>query len=134
MAYTKTTLYDKDLEAAFLIEAPGAESKAQIVDASALDGNSASGTEVLDLVGIKWNSAAAGTSIQLHFDATTDDNIITVYGSGELGFGRDNTMFKFNNPKSSGYNGDILATTSAACNFIILVRKREGYTGIDYTA
>jgi hypothetical protein len=43
-------------------------------------------------------------------------------------------MFKFNNPKSSGYNGDILATTSAACNFIILVRKREGYTGIDYTA
>ena len=65
--------------------------------------------------------------------ALDDDARKEAYMLGEFFSDIVVTNFSFT-PKSSGYNGDILATTSAACNFIILVRKREGYTGIDYTA
>jgi len=118
---TVTTIYDKTWEALAWVQCSGAEVKQTVFDASDLSG--ATTGSLLDVVELEWNSAAVATSIELFADAGTDDSLIKVYGTGKI----ENSTFKLVNPNSSGATGDILVSTSAACNFLIRVVKSAGY-------
>ena len=61
------------------------------------------------------------------FDATTDDKAMVLTGNGKMG-GTDGFGVLRKNPKSSGYTGDILATSAGSAFFIMKLRKSEGYS------
>ena len=73
------------------------------------------------------SSAAAATSAKFTFDADTDDDMITLYGNASWGF-NDTAGFTLENPKSTGYTGDIRITASAATTIMLKLKKVEGYT------
>lgn len=125
MAWTTTKLRDTDYEALLYCEASGAESATVAVDASTLSGHVSS--PVLNIAGIKCNPAAAATSVQVHFDADTDDDSLKFYGSASYGY-TDGTKFSIANPKSTGVTGDIRLTSSAAVGILLHVKKVSGYT------
>ena len=121
MATTVTTIYDKSWEILAFVNCSGAESAQTVFDASALRG---AGTNPrLAITMLEWNSAAVATSIAIIADATSDDTLMTVYGTGKL----NHPNFKLLNPETSGCTGDILVTTSAAANFLIRAVKTAGY-------
>ena len=53
--------------------------------------------------------------------------MITLYGNASWGF-NDTAGFTLENPKSTGYTGDIRITASAATTIMLKLKKVEGYT------
>jgi len=121
MATTVTTIYDKSWETLAWVQCSGAESAQTVFDASALRGAGTNPRLAITL--LEWNAAAAATSIAIIADATSDDTLMTVYGTGKM----DHPNFKLLNPETAGCTGDILVTTSAAANFLIRAVKSSGY-------
>jgi len=121
MATTVTTIYDKSWETLAWVQCSGAESAQTVFDASALRGAGTNPRLAITL--LEWNAAAAATSIAIIADATSDDTLMTVYGTGKM----DHPNFKLLNPETAGCTGDILVTTSAAANFLIRAVKTSGY-------
>ena len=124
MAWLLNTISDTSNEVVVSCTAASAEGAATVVDASSLLGNAGAGTEVLDIAAISWCSNGALT---LEFDATTDDKAMVLTGNGKMG-GTDGFGVLRKNPKSSGYTGDILATSAGSAFFIMKLRKSEGYS------
>lgn len=121
MATTVTTIYDKDWETLAWVQCSGAESAQTVFDASGLRG--ADTNPRLGITLLEWNAGAVSTSIAIIADATSDDTLMTVYGTGKM----NHPNFKLLNPESTGCTGDILVTTSAAVNFLIRAVKTSGY-------
>jgi hypothetical protein len=125
MAWVTQILSDKDFEVTVKATCTAAETEATILDASALDGHDSS--PALDIVGVAW-CTTAGTLL-IEFDATTDDTALALVGNGKLGFA-DGLPTLAINPKSSGYTGDIRATSAGATTLIIKLRKVAGYDNL----
>jgi len=127
MAWSTKIIKDSDHETLIVCSASGAESNTVAVTAGSLSGNAGTGEEVVNIAAIKMSSATAATSALFTFDATTDDDMITLYGNASWGF-NDTSGFTLENPKSSGYTGDIRITSSAATTIMLKLKKVEGYT------
>ena len=125
MAWVTQILSDKDFEVTVKATCTAAESETTIVDASALDGHDSS--PALDIVGVAW-CTTAGTLL-IEFDADTDDTALVLVGNGKLGFA-DGLPTLAINPKSTGYTGDIRATSAGATTLIIKLRKVAGYDNL----
>jgi len=125
MAWVTQILSDKDFEVTVKATCTAAETEATIVDASALDGHDSS--PALDIVGVAW-CTTAGTLL-IEFDADTDDTALALVGNGKLGFA-DGLRTLAINPKSTGYTGDIRATSAGATTLIIKLRKVAGYDNL----
>lgn len=125
MAWVTQILSDKDFEVTVKATCTAAETEAVIVDASALDGHDAN--PALDIVGVAW-CTTAGTLL-IEFDATTDDTALALVGNGKLGFA-DGLPTLAINPKSTGFTGDIRATSAGATTLIIKLRKVTGYDNL----
>jgi len=121
MATTVTTIYDKDWETLAWVQCSGAESAQTVFDASGLRG--ADTNPRLGITLLEWNAGAVATSIAIIADASSDDTLMTVYGTGKM----NHPNFKLLNPETAGCTGDILVTTSAAANFLIRAVKTSGY-------
>tara|TARA_Y100000034_G_C6830153_1_gene374646 strand:+ start:569 stop:958 length:390 start_codon:yes stop_codon:yes gene_type:complete len=121
MATTVTTIYDKDWETLAWVQCSGAESAQTVLDASGLRG--ADTNPRLGITLLEWNAGAVDTSIAIIADASSDDTLMTVYGTGKM----NHPNFKLLNPETAGCTGDILVTTSAAANFLIRAVKTSGY-------
>ena len=121
MATTVTTIFDKDWETLAWVQCSSSESAQTVFDASGLRGAGTNPRLAITL--LEWNAAAAATSIAIIADATSDDTLMTVYGTGKM----NHPNFKLLNPETSGCTGDILVTTSAAANFLIRAVKTAGY-------
>jgi len=121
MATTVTTIYDKDWETLAWVQCSGVESAQTVFDASGLRG--ADTNPRLGITLLEWNAGAVATSIAIIADASSDDTLMTVYGTGKM----NHPNFKLLNPETAGCTGDILVTTSAAANFLIRAVKTSGY-------
>jgi hypothetical protein len=82
------------------------ESAVVKVDASALSGRSAKNVSIESIM---WS--CKGMRVKVHFDADTDDTALILDGSGYWDFSEFGGI---DNPKSTGYTGDIMFTTIAA--------------------
>tara|TARA_B100000035_G_C21029002_1_gene567474 strand:+ start:902 stop:1294 length:393 start_codon:yes stop_codon:yes gene_type:complete len=127
MAWSTHIVKDSDHETLIVCSSSGAESNSVAVTAGGLSGNGGTGEEVLNIAAIKMSSATAATSAKFTFDADTDDDMITLYGNASWGF-NDTAGFTLENPKSTGYTGDIRITASAATTIMLKLKKVEGYT------
>ena len=125
MAWVTQILSDKDFEVTVKATCTAAETEATIVDASALDGHDSS--PALDIVGVAW--CTTGGTLLLEFDASTDDTAMALTGAGKMGFA-DGLPTLAINPKSTGYTGDIRATSAGATTLIIKLRKVAGYDNL----
>ena len=121
MATTVTTIFDKDWEILAWVQCSGAESAQTVFDASGLRGAGTNPRLAITL--LEWNAAAAATSIAIIADATSDDTLMTVYGTGKM----NHPNCKLLNPETAGCTGDILVTTTGAANFLIRAVKTAGY-------
>ena len=124
MAWLLDTISDTSKEVIVSCTAASGESAATVVDASSLLGNAGAGTEVLDIAAISWCSNGALT---IQFDADSDDTAMVLTGNGKMG-GTDGFGILRKNPKTTGYNGDIRATSAGSAFFIMKLRKAEGYS------
>jgi hypothetical protein len=85
------------------------ESAVVKVDASALAGRAAKNVSIESIF---WS--IKGMRVKVHFDADTDDTALILDGSGYWDFSE---FAGIDNPKSTGYTGDIMFTTiTAAAN------------------
>jgi len=125
MAWATQILSDKDFEVTVKATCTAAETEATILDASTLDGHDSS--PALDIVGVHW--CTTGGTLLLEFDATTDDTAMALVGNGKLG-GFDGLPTLAINPKSTGYTGDIRATSAGATTLILKLRKVAGYDNL----
>lgn len=69
--------------------------------------------------------ATSGMSVKVIFDATTDDVMLVLGGTGHLDFGDFGGVF---DPKSTGYVGDILFTTvghTSGDTYTIILKCRK---------
>ena len=124
MAWLVNTISDTSNEVIVSCAAASGESAATVVDASGLLGNGGAGTEVLDIAAISWCSNGALT---IEFDASSDDTAMVLTGNGKMG-GSDGFGLLRKNPKTTGYTGDIRATSAGSAFFIMKLRKAEGYS------
>jgi len=125
MAWATQILSDKDFEVTVKATCTAAETEATILDASALDGHDSS--PALDIVGVA--SCTTGGTLLIEFDADTDDTALALVGNGKLGFA-DGLPTLAINPKSTGYTGDIRATSAGATTLILKLRKVAGYDNL----
>lgn len=86
------------------------ESAVQKIDISTLTGTQGTAPTRLALEEIRWNIQGF-TSVQLLFDATTDDEMATLSGNGYANY-RD--VGYVQDPLSTGTTGDIMLTTNGA--------------------
>jgi len=80
------------------------------VDVSTLTGLNGKAPTTVSVLEIAW-TIQGFTSVQLEWDATTDDEIAILTGSGYRDFMDAGGA---HDPKSTGYTGDILLTTYGA--------------------
>ena len=88
------------------------ESAVQKIDVSGLTFSDGSVPTTLSLQEIEWNMQGIDY-VQLLFDATTDDEIVTLSGNGYKNF---EDVGGISDPKSTGYTGDVLLTTGGAAS------------------
>lgn len=108
---TNTVIYNSPQKAvissAFTID--GTEASVVVGDLSAFTGPN--GAALGEWIVEKIIYHAAGMQLTIAFDADTDDVIATISGDGELDFTNNGEFPGFNNPESTGFTGDIIATT-----------------------
>jgi hypothetical protein len=86
------------------------ESAVQKIDISGLSFSDGRVPTTLSLQEIQWDMQGINY-VQLLFDATTDDEMVTLSGNGYKNF---EDVGGLSDPQSTGYTGDILLTTGGA--------------------
>ena len=89
------------------------EAAVQKINVSAFTNNAHTTTTATQVAidKIEWSIFGGAIDfVQLHFDATTDDMIITMTGTGEIDY---SDIGGFQDPRSTGATGDIMLTTGS---------------------
>jgi len=89
-------------------DAGAGESAVAKIDVSTLTGPDGATTGWVNILEAHWS--VKGGAVKVFFDASTDDEALVLSGDGYLDM---TAMGGMKNPKSSGYTGDVLFTTSA---------------------
>ena len=102
------------------------ESAVQKVDISGITASDGRVPVSLSLQEVQWNMQGINY-VQLLFDATTDDEMVTLSGNGYKNL---EDVGGINDPRSTGYTGDINLTTSGATaggTYDIICRFKKKY-------